>query len=66
MKPICQICGHEITGKAYYWDDDPRLSTHPKMTQCKADNVSQAFCDFMNRNVEYLNRRGEPILIGPN
>ena len=61
--PTCQICGGLIQGQPYYWDGNPRLPMHQDMTQCQEPNP-QAFCDFMNRNVDYINGRGEPVLLG--
>ena len=61
-QPTCQICGGEIKGKPYHWNDDPRLPMHPNMTRCQSLDP-QLFADFMNRNVEYINRRGEPVLL---
>ena len=63
---VCQICGHPITGRTYHWDDDPRLPMHKEMTGCMkagSPDVNQAFADFMNRNIEFINRRGEPVLL---
>ena len=60
--PTCQICGGLIYSTIYYWDDDRRLPMHNNMQHCKSTNP-QLFADFMNRNVEYINGRGEPVLL---
>jgi len=39
---------------------------HKEMTGCMkagSPDVNQAFADFMNRNIEFINRRGEPVLL---
>lgn len=59
---VCQICGYEIKGKPYFWDDNPQLPMHRDMTKC-GDRDPALFCDFMNRNIDFINRRGEPVLI---
>jgi len=57
---ICQCCGKEIKGKPYLWDDDPRLPLHKSLTTC---GDGQLFVDFMNRNMDFINKKGEPVLI---
>lgn len=59
----CQVCGQEIKGTPYYWDDDQRLPMHRNLRQC-GPGGTQGFADFLNRNVEYVNRRGPPVRIG--
>ena len=61
--PTCQVCGGLIHGKPYYWNDDRRLPIHANMQRCKSTDP-QLFADFMNRNREYINGRGEPVLLG--
>ncbi|KKN60404.1 hypothetical protein LCGC14_0532380 [marine sediment metagenome] len=61
-QPTCQICGGLIKGKPYYWDDNSLLPMHANMTRCQG-NGNVLFVAFMNRNVEYINRRGEPVLL---
>lgn len=58
----CELCGGLIKGKPYYWDGNPLLPTHPNVTRCESANPQQ-FADFMNRNVEYINGRGPPVLL---
>lgn len=60
--PTCQICGGSIHNKPYYWDDNPSLPMHKNMRQCQGDS-NVAFAGFMNRNADYLNGRGEPVLL---
>lgn len=60
--PTCQICGGLVHGQPYLWDDNPALPMHKDMTQCQGDG-NLAFVGFMNRNVEYINRRGPPVLL---
>lgn len=60
--PTCQICGGVIHSTIYYWNDDRRLPMHGNMRHCKSTDP-QLFANFMNRNVEYINRRAEPVLI---
>lgn len=61
--PTCQVCGSLIHRRPYYWNDDPRLPMHPDMRQCRGPNPNEAFAGFMNRNVDYINGRGEPVLL---
>lgn len=57
--PICQICGKPIQRKLYLWDDDPRLPVHSNQSDCGG---LEAFCAFLNRNKNYINRQGPPVL----
>jgi len=59
--PMCQICGGLILGKPYYWGDNPVLPMHKNMTLCQGESTI-AFAAFMNRNVDYINGWGEPVL----
>ncbi len=60
---MCQICGGLIHhGQPYYWDDNPKLPMHKDMTLCQG-NSNIAFALFMNRNADYINGRGEPVLL---
>ncbi len=61
--PTCQICGGLIHSTVYHWNDDRRLPMHADMRHCQSLDP-QLFADFMNRNREYLNERGEPVLFG--
>ena len=58
---VCQICAGTVN-RPYYWNDDPRLPMHKDTRQC-TDSNPQRFADFLNRNVEYINGRGEPALL---
>jgi hypothetical protein len=64
---ICQACGHKIKEQPYYWDGDPRLPLHANLSKCgpvvNGLPGAQAFADFLNRNAEYINRRGPPVLL---
>lgn len=61
-QPTCQICGGLIYSTIYYWNADRRLAMHADMRHCQSTDP-QLFADFMNRNREYINRRGEPVLL---
>ncbi len=60
--PTCQICGGPIHSTIYYWNDDQRLPMHANMKQCKSLDP-QLFADFMTRNKDFINGRGEPVLL---
>jgi len=64
----CQACGQEVKGHVYYWKGDSRLPMHADLRQCgpvvNGLAGAQAFVEFLNRNVEYINGRGPPVLIG--
>ena len=61
--PTCQVCGGLIHSTVYYWNDDQRLPMHADMRHCKSTDP-QLFANFMNRNVDYINQRAEPVLLG--
>ena len=50
----CQVCG-KIVKKPYYWNDNPKIPIHKNLKLC---GDQQLFADFLNRNIEYVNRRG--------
>lgn len=60
--PTCQVCGGLIHGKPYYWNDDRRLPLHARGRLCGSTDP-QLFADFVNRNIEYINGRAEPVLL---
>jgi len=60
---VCQVCGQSIAGnKVYLWNNDERLPCHPDLWRC-GDRSPQLFADFLNRNRDYINGRGEPSLL---
>ncbi len=59
--PICQLCGGPIKGEVYHWNDDERLTMHRGTTTCH-DNGLFDMAGFLNRNANYLNGQGEPVL----
>lgn len=60
-RPTCQLCGGPIDGEVYHWNKDDRLTMHRDTVQC-LDNGTFGMVDFLNRNADYFNRHGEPVL----
>lgn len=60
-RPICQLCGGPIDGEVYHWNDNILLTMHRYNTAC-LDSGTFGMAGFLNRNADYLNGRGEPVL----